>query len=122
MDYIETELEKIRYHLKLLGQVIDYREHPIEHLVVSLNWSEQQLERAHDIFEEAQNAIDDGTGIVWGHFEHQLRDEFDIGYQSVKDIVLAFYRHHRWTDVCKQYAEEYECSEFHEITRRGESN
>lgn len=122
MDNIEVELEKIRFHLKLLGEAIDHREHPIECLVLYLNWSESQLERAHDIFEEAQDALEQKQAVNWGQFEHKLRDEFNIGYQSVKSIVLAFYRNHQWTDVCKQYAEAFECSEFHEITRRGESD
>ena len=118
MDDIDAELEKIRYHLKLLGEAVDFREHPMAYLVVHLNWTESQLDRANDIFEEARNALDEGRGVNWGQFEHKLRDEFQIGYQTVKTIILAFHRNHQWTDVCKQYAEAYECSEFHEITRR----
>lgn len=117
MEDVEEELKKLRYHVKLLGEAINGRDYPITSLVVFMNWDESELDAAHDIFEEADNRLSEGKGVDWGGFERKLRDRFQIGYQTVKDIVLAFHRNHQWTQVCREYAHAYECSEFHEITR-----
>ena len=72
---------------------------------------------AHDIFEKYDNTLEREEPVNWKEFEMELRNTFDIGYQTVKSIVLAFYRNHQWTRVCAEYAKAYECIEFHEIIR-----
>ena len=51
-----------------------------------------------------------------------LKNVFNINYQTVKSIVLAFWRNHQWTNVCYGYAMSFEPTipiEFHQIIRGG---
>ena len=117
MTDIAKEIEKLKFHIRLLSETIDPSFNPIPALVIQLNWDDKNLDKAHDIFEKYDKQIEEKIDVSWHAFEHDLRDTFGIGYQTVKSIVLAFYRNHQWTEVCYQYAKEYECMEFHEITR-----
>lgn len=118
---ILVELEKIKYQLRTLAKTVDYDAHPVEALILSMDWSEGDINRAHDIFEKYDKKLGDGEEVSWHVFECELKDEFQIGYQTVKSIVLAFYKNHQWTNVCHGYAMSFEPStpvEFHQITRR----
>ncbi|MGE6440714.1 hypothetical protein ACQKC9_04000 [Psychrobacter sp. NPDC078409] len=118
---LEEKVNLLQYHVTLLANCIDSDEHPVENLILTMNWNEEQIEKAHDIFQKYDELIDLKSDIVWSRFEHELRDQFSIGYQTVKRIVLAFYRNHQWVDVCYQYAMSFEPTtpiEFHQITRR----
>lgn len=120
IDDVSKDIMKMKYHIRLLGEAIDYKQHPVEALILSMDWDESQIDRAHDIFEEYDNKINNKETINWYEFEHALRDEFGIGYQTVKSIILAFYNNHQWTAVCKGYAMSFEPTtpvEFHSITR-----
>lgn len=117
MTDIEREIEKLKFHISLIGETIDHRNNPITALVISMNWNAKDLDSAHDIFEKYDSQLESKEEVNWYAFEHELRDKFDIGYQTVKSIILAFYRNHQWTEVCRLYAKAYECVEFHEITR-----
>jgi len=77
---IEKELSKLKYHVRLLGETIDWDTKPITALVISMDWDDKQLSRAHDIFEEYDKKLSAKQTINWVEFEHKLRDEFDIGY------------------------------------------
>lgn len=112
---MSVELEKIKFHIQMLGECIDSTTSPIASLVISMDWDGDDLNRAHDIFEKYDNDLENGREVNWTQFEHEIRDEFEIGYQNVKSIVLAFYRNHQWVEVCKQYASDKPCMEFHEI-------
>lgn len=118
-DLIE-ELEKLKYHVRILGETIDYQAYPVESLILSMDWKEKDLNRAHDIFEKYDEKLVRREKIHWGEFENELKLEFGIGYQTVKSIILAFYRNHQWSNVCYEYAMSFEPStpvEFHQITR-----
>ncbi|MFQ2558598.1 hypothetical protein ACK3Z7_04205 [Aeromonas caviae] len=124
IEEIAEELKKLKYQVRTLGETIDYRTHPVEALILSLDWGEGDIDRAHDIFEKYDNKLEAGEVVNWHEFEHELRDAFGIGYQTVKSIVLAFYANHQWTNVCYGYAMSFEPTtpvEFHRITR-GEGN
>ena len=112
-----SEIDKIKYHIKMLGEAIDNKENPITSLVISMDWDDETLDKAHDIFERYHKKLEAKEKIEWSQFEIDLRHTFGINYQTIKSIVLAFYREHRWTEVCIHYAREYECVEFHEITK-----
>lgn len=117
---LENKFNLLQYHVQLLSNCIDSDEHPVESLILNMNWNEKQIDKAHDIFQKYDQLIDSKSEIVWSEFEHELRDEFEIGYQTVKQIVIAFYKNHQWTDVCYQYAMSFEPTtpiEFHQITR-----
>jgi len=115
MDEILEQIDKIKYHLKMIGDTINPSDYPIELLVIQLDWDDSDLSSANDIFEEYDKKLNSGEYINWTKFEMTLRERFSIGYQTVKSIILAFYRNHQWRDVCRGYAQEYEVSEFNEI-------
>lgn len=116
-DSIQKQLDKLKYQLHLLGEAVDHREYPIPSLVLSLDWDDEDLNKAHDIFEQYDNKMEDGKEVNWRAFEMELRDTFGIGYQTVKTIILAFFDNGQWENVCTAYAKAYECVEFHRITR-----
>ena len=115
MDEIIKQIDKIKYHIKMIGDTINHLEYPIESLVIQLDWDDNDLSAANNIFEEYDKKLNSGEDINWTEFEITLRDRFGIGYQTVKSIILAFYRNDQWRDVCIGYAQEYDVSEFHEI-------
>ena len=116
-DNIERELEKIKFHIRLIGETIDYRSYPIPFLVIEIDWNDKDLDKAHDIFEKYDDKLEREEKVNWKEFEMELQNTFGIEYQTVKSIVLAFYRNHQWTRVCAGYAKAYECIEFNEIIR-----
>lgn len=115
MEELKQEIEKIKYQLSLLSEVIDHRVYPIPSLVIELDWGEEDLNAAHDIFEECDTKLRNGEKVNWTEFEMNLRTKFGIGYQTVKSIILAFYRNDQWYSVCKGYAKEHDVLEFKEI-------
>ena len=116
-DNIERELEKIKFHIRLIGETIDHRSYPIPFLVIEMDWDDKDLDKAHDIFEKYDDKLEREEKVNWKEFEMELQNTFGIEYQTVKSIVLAFYRNHQWTRVCTGYAKAYECIEFNEIIR-----
>ena len=116
------ELDKLRYHIRLIDEalsslILDLDGADIKSqtsLVRERNWTEDDLKKVHDIFDAHYN---DGE-IELSGFEAELKQTFGISYQTVKTIVLAFFRDGYWVDLCTQYAKEHDCVEFHEITRK----
>ena len=102
---IEAEIERMKCHIRLLASAIDIREHPIPWLVVEFDWNEDQLEKAHDLFEKYDKMLGEGKKPSWTELETDLKNEFAISYQSVKSIVNAFYRNGQWLEVCQWFAE-----------------
>ncbi len=101
-ENLKAEIDKLKFHVSLLGEGL-YREKPTASLVIQMDWSEDDLNDAHDIFEEAFNLLDQGKEPVFEHFEKKLKDRFKINYQGIKPIVLAFYENDQWIDVCEWY-------------------
>lgn len=125
MEDIERDLEKLKYQVKMLSYTIDPERHPIESMVLEMDWDGGQLSKAHDIFEVYDKKLDAEEDVNWTEFEMALRNEFGIDYQTVKSIILAFFINHQWTDVCKGYAMSFEPTtpvEFHRITRGDENS
>lgn len=112
-----SDIDKIKFHIKMIAESIDSREHPITSLVISMDWDGDDLDRAHDVFEKYDNKLEAKEDVNWTQFEMELRNTFNIGYQTVKSIILAFYRNHQWNEVCTLYAMSHMCAEFHEIAR-----
>lgn len=117
MNEIEKQIEKIKFQLKSISDTLDFKKYPIEYLVINLNWDENDLKIANDIFEEYDNKLQASEDINWTEFELKIRNQFEISYQTVKIIILAFYGNHQWVDVCKGYADCHDVSEFREINR-----
>lgn len=121
IEEIVYKLNKLEYQVSVLAECIDHERYPVQALILSMNWNDEQLNKAHDIFQVYDEKLEKGEDINWYEFEHALRGEFSIGYQTVKSIILAFYNNHQWVDVCYGYAMSFEPTtpiEFHSITRR----
>jgi hypothetical protein len=100
---MDPELEKIKYHIRHLAEALDWEEHPIAYLVVHLDWNEEDLDRAHDIFEKYDKLLSQGEQANYSELERDLKNEFGIDYQTVKTIVNAFYANGQWLSVCKWF-------------------
>lgn len=121
IDEIIEKLNKLEYQVSVLSECLDSDRYPVQSLILSMNWDDSQLNKAHDIFQVYDEKLERKEDVNWHEFEHALRDEFSIGYQTVKSIILAFYKNHQWVDVCHGYAMSFEPTtpiEFHSITRR----
>ncbi|HFO0263156.1 TPA: DUF1878 family protein [Serratia marcescens] len=121
IEEIFEKIKKLEYQITILSECIDYDRYPVQSLILSLGWDSKQINKAHDIFQTFDEKLEKGEEINWHEFESALEDEFSIGYQTVKSIVLAFYNNHQWVDVCYGYAMSFEPTtpiEFHPITRR----
>ncbi len=73
------------------------------------------MNRAHDIFEKYDKALEASGAFNGSALEHELRNAFNIGYQEVKGIVCTFWDKGQWQSVCRKYAEQHQCGEFHRI-------
>lgn len=123
MQNVEQEINKLKYQIDILASTVDYEKYPVESLILSLNWDDDDLNSAHDIFEKYDKKLEaKESDINWTAFEHELRDKLNIGYQTVKSIINAFYKNHQWIEVCYQYAKNYTCVEFHRLIRDYEQN
>lgn len=114
-------IEKLAYHVSLLGQTIDYEKHPVEALILSNDWGQADIDKAHDIFEQWDKRLEQGGVMSTSEFESDFNRELGISYQGLKSIILAFYRNHQWTNVCEAYVDAFGSSpslEYHSIMRR----
>jgi len=109
------EIDKIKYHIQLLSEALDPRDHPTASLVISNDWTRSDLDAAHDIFERYDAKLEKDNAVNWHEFEHDFQDRFGIGYQGLKSIVLAFFRNGQWTTVGTAYAINNPCIEFSEL-------
>jgi len=101
---MNPDIDKIKFHIRMLAEAIDSEEHPIPCLVVEFDWDEKQLTKAHDVFEKYDRLLTEKKNPSWHDLERDLRAEFNIGYQEVKSIVNAFYSNGQWGDVCHWFA------------------
>lgn len=113
MDELRKEIEKLKYQIQLVGNTIDSDFYPVESLILSFDWDNDDLNKAHDIFEKYDKKIEaKENNINWTEFETELEKQFCISYQEVKVIILAFYKNRQWSEVCYQYAKANQCLEF----------
>ena len=102
---IESTITKLEFHIRLLAEALNTQEHPIPGLVIEFDWDERQLEKAHDVFEKYDEQLNnDGNSPLCNDLEKELKQEFQISYQSVKSIVNAFYNNGQWQNVCYWFA------------------
>lgn len=100
MDELKKEIEKLKYQMQLVGNMIDSDIYPIESLILSFDWDNDDLNKAHDIFEKYDKKIEvKEEDINWVKFEKELEEQFSISYQEVKLIILAFYKNRQWSEV-----------------------
>jgi hypothetical protein len=101
---IEDRLAKLEFQVRLLAESLNPAESPIASLVIGFNWSEQELDAAHDIFEKFDGFLASEERINWHEFESDFKSRLRMSYQAVKSVVLAFYANGQWEDVCRSYA------------------
>lgn len=118
MEELAKQIEKLKYQMRLVGDSLDSKAHPIASLVISMDWGDEELDKAHDIFEKYNNYLEAGDSPNWSAFEQEFQQQFGVGYQKLKLVVLAFHRNFQWGNVCTVYAKAKECMEFHEITKQ----
>lgn len=117
MEEIQKELEKLKFQMKLVGESLSFEEHPIANLVIEMDWGNEELNIAHDIFEIYDKQIEADEEPNWHAFESEFKSKLGLDYQMLKLVILAFFRNFQWTRVCEVYAKANECMEFHSITR-----
>lgn len=106
MTNIEKELKKVKF---LLGWIrheigdLNERDTPISWLIEEMDWDEEDLRKAHDIFEKYDDMLKNGEDVDWYDFEAELYTTLSVGQSSVKYLILAFFRSEKWERVCKQY-------------------
>jgi hypothetical protein len=95
------EIDKLKYHISVLTETIDYNSHPVELLILSMDWGRKELNAAHDIFEKWDKILRNKGEIDQSNFESDFEDRLGLSYQRVKSVVLAFWKNDQWTDVCE---------------------
>lgn len=119
MDHeLKTEILKLKYHIKQLYQASG-NTRSYASLVIELDWSEDDVHAAHDIFERHSHMIENGNRLNGGELERELKDRFSIGYNDVKHIINVFFENSQWQDVCIEYAKRFPCTEFRKILDLG---
>lgn len=103
-DEIIDRLKRLEFHVQLLSESINFDEAPIPSLVIGNNWSEEQLDQAHDIFERFDAQLIAGEKVNWYAFEKEFADQLGVSYQGLKTIILAFHKNGQWMSVCVAYA------------------
>ena len=98
-------LVKLQYQMSVIADTIDYDDHPVELLILSMNWDRSDLNRAHDIFEKWDKVLQAGGSVDQHEFEHDFDRELGISYQGVKSVVRAFYKNDQWTDVIEAFVD-----------------
>ncbi|EFV81057.1 MULTISPECIES: hypothetical protein [Neisseria] len=115
----KEEIAKIKFHISMLNSYQNYSNNPIGSLVIEFDWSEEDLDKAHDIFEKYDKKILEGRldGNLHSLMEKDFNEDLNLGYQEVKSVVLAFFRESRWVTVCVEFVKSYgyEPVEFSEI-------
>ncbi|WP_157081000.1 hypothetical protein [Novosphingobium naphthalenivorans] len=120
-EQISEAIKKLRYQVNILGQTIDYDRYPVESLIMSMDWGNEDLNKAHDIFERWDNKLESGETISSAQFENDFSSELGVSYQGLKSIILAFYKNGQWTNVCEAYVDSFgntPAMEYHSIMRR----
>ena len=106
MANIEKELKKVKFLLHWIRHEIgdlSETDTPISWLIEEMDWAEEDLHQAHDIFEKYDDILRNGEDVDWRYFEGELYTTLSVGQSSVKYLILAFFRSGKWERVCKQY-------------------
>lgn len=120
-EEIEKTLEKMKFQIATIGQSIDFDRHPVEALIISMDWGKGELNLAHDVFEKWDAKLEAGEGLSSYAFEADFSDSLGLNYQEIKPVVLSFYRNGQWTNVCEAYVDSFDGKapiEYREIVNR----
>ena len=117
---LETQLEKVNFHLRMISEEIDSNSCPIAWLSITMDWTEDDLKNVIDMFYEYHKALHNGEKINLDRLKRSLMNMTDSNYDKVKNIILALHRSQRFevVDVCEKFAEVNDCAEFNQILHR----
>ena len=117
---LETELEKVKFHLRKMSEEIDSESCPLAWLSITMDWSEGDLNNVIDMFYGYRKALQNGEKIDFGELRNSLMSITNSDFDKVKEIILALYRSQRFevAEVCRKFAEAYDYTEFNEILHR----
>ena len=105
-EELTSAVEKLEYHVSILKETVNFDDFPVEYLILSKNWTREQLNKAHDIFERWDEKLRRGEKMSHATFEREFYDELDVNYQGIKSVVRAFYKNGQWTDVCEAFVDD----------------
>lgn len=74
--------------------------------------SESHWSRIREIFRKYENGLRLSQGLKIGHLETELRKEFGLHHQQVKDIVCTLWENGEFESVCNAIAESAPCTEY----------
>lgn len=114
-------IEKLSYHIEMIGRTIDHQSYPIEALVLSMNWNRTELENVFKFFEDWEIKRKNNATIDSAPFESDFTKRFNLNYQGLKPVILAFWRNGQWTELCEAYVDSFGKSasiEYSEIVNR----
>lgn len=118
---IISTLEKLSFQISTLGKALDHEKHSIEALIISEDWSKNELNAADDIFDKWDNKLKKGEKLSSREFEHDFQKALNVSYQGLKPIILSFYRSECWMEVCEAYVDSFNGApscEYHLIMQR----
>ena len=117
---LETELEKVKFHLRTMGEEIGLERCPMAWLSITMDWNEDDLSNIINMFHEYHKALHNGEKINLDRLKRSLMNMTDSNYDKVKNIILALHRSQKFevVDVCEKFAEANDCAEFNQILRR----
>ena len=114
---VETEIEKLRYHLRLLADASDLAEHPDTKFIIAHGWGEDDWDDAEEIFGCYEEAVEAGGSI--NGLEREVKERFNCGYQEVKRLVLAMWDAEVCRRACYEYAKANDTLEMKRIIKEG---
>ena len=108
LQQLKDQLEKMKFHINLIGETINYEKYPIPSLVIDLNWSSNDLNIAYNIFEDFEKRINHGeTSLLHIDMQVEFEEKLNVNYQELKLVVLSFFYNNQFTEVCIEYAKSF---------------
>ena len=93
---LETELEKVTFHLRTVGEEIGLERCPMAWLSITMDWTEDDLNHIIDMFHRYRQALHKGEKIDLGELRNSLMGRTNNDYDKVKHIILALYRSNKF--------------------------
>ncbi|MGE5341206.1 MAG: hypothetical protein ACM3SY_06960 [Candidatus Omnitrophota bacterium] len=123
---IKKDMEKIKFQIKNIGKAINYKDYPIPYLIIEMNWDEEDISRAYDIFKSYNDKLEKGEEVSWIEFELEFEKTFNLGMgrgrDALKSIVEAFIRNGQWKNVCIEYTKKNPSNELNSVISEIEKN
>ena len=114
------EIEKVKFHLRTMGEEMGLEPCPLAWLSIKMDWTEDDLKNVIDMFYGYRKALLNGERVYWEKLRNSLMNITNNDYDTVKDIINALYKSKRFevVQVCEEFAKYYENADFSEILRR----